>query len=90
MKSAYELALERLEKESGPGKKLTDEQRDAIAEIDKKYDARVAEQRLAFDSRLATATFEEAEQIQAELASTLQSLEAQREHDKESIWNSGA
>ena len=34
MKSAYELAMERLEKESGPSKKLTDEQKASIADIE--------------------------------------------------------
>ena len=42
MKSAYELAMERLEK-SAPSAKVTDEQRTALAEIDSTYKARIAE-----------------------------------------------
>ena len=42
MKSAYELAMERLEKQT-PSAKVTDEQRAAIAEIDSTYRARIAE-----------------------------------------------
>ena len=38
MKTAYELAMERMEKESGATKKLTNEQRARIATIEKKYD----------------------------------------------------
>ena len=36
MKSAYELAMERLE-ESEPSVKISDEQRDEIAAIDEKF-----------------------------------------------------
>ena len=42
MKSAYELAMERLEKQS-PAAKVTDEQRHALAEIDATYKAKIAE-----------------------------------------------
>ena len=42
MKSAYELAMERLEKEKGPAKKLNDDQRAEIAEIENKYEADAA------------------------------------------------
>ena len=42
MKSAYELAMERLEKQS-PTARLSDEQRAAIAEIEASYRAKIAE-----------------------------------------------
>ena len=42
MKSAYELAMERLE-QSAPQKKLTDEQKAQIAEIESKFKAKIAE-----------------------------------------------
>ena len=45
MKSAYELAMERLEK-SAPTVTLTDEQKAQIAEIDSTYKARIAEKEL--------------------------------------------
>ena len=90
MKSAYEIAMARLEKESGPGRKLTDTQKSEIAQITKKYDARVAEEKLKFEGRLAkAATFEELEQIRAEMASSLTSLEDQREKAKEAVWSGG-
>ena len=41
MKSAYELAMERLQK-SAPQVKLSDEQRAQIAEIDNKFEAKIA------------------------------------------------
>ncbi len=50
MKSAYELAMERL---GGESKKLSDEQKQAIAEIDSKTKAKVAETQIMFDQQLA-------------------------------------
>src|SRR4051812_44072077 len=45
MKSAYELAMERLEKQS-PTAKLTDAQKTELAEIDSTFKARIAEREL--------------------------------------------
>ena len=42
MKSAYELAMERLEQKA-PTKKLTDEQKARIAEINSLYGSKIAE-----------------------------------------------
>lgn len=42
MKSAYELAMERLEKKE-PTKKLTEEQKERIAEINSLYGSKIAE-----------------------------------------------
>jgi hypothetical protein len=90
MKSAYELAMERLEQESGPSKKLNDEQRAAIADIDNIFDARVAEQRLSFETQIASAAIDEIARLQDEMTATLQSLEAQREQEIEAVWNAGS
>ncbi len=88
MKSAYELAMERLEKASGPTKKLSDEQKARIAEIEKVCSAKSAELKLSYDERLGKAsTREEFDQIQAELADKLASLEARRDKEKEAVWN---
>jgi len=45
MKSAYELAMERLEKKT-PSVALTNEQKQQIAEIESTYKARIAEKEL--------------------------------------------
>lgn len=87
MKSAYELAMERLAEDSGPSKSLTDEQRERIAEIDRKFDARVAEEKLGAEQRAAAASFEEAAQIREALVSALASLDEQREREKQTIWD---
>ena len=49
MKSAYELAMERL---GGESQKLTEEQKQAIAEIDAKMKAKIAETEIMFDQQL--------------------------------------
>ncbi len=88
MKSAYELAMERLERDTGPSKKLTDEQKAQIAEIDNAYEARIAEQRLQYESKLSSATsMEEIESLRAEMADAIASLEAERDAKKDAIWN---
>jgi len=51
MKSAYELAMERL---GGESNKLTEEQKESIAKIDSKMKAKVAETEIMFDQQLAT------------------------------------
>lgn len=88
MKTAYELAMERLEKANGPTKKLTSEQKAQIAEIEKVYEAKIAELRLSFEARIQTAqSKEEWDAMQADLAGKFASLEEQREKEKEKVWN---
>ena len=64
MKSAYELAMERLAKES-PIDSVTDEQKKAIAEIDQKYSSKIAEREVFLKSKIAESIsngeFEEAQ-----------------------------
>ncbi|HPO14103.1 MAG TPA: hypothetical protein PLI09_11710 [Candidatus Hydrogenedentes bacterium] len=87
MKSAYEIALERLAKESGPQKSLTPDQKARIAEIENKYAAKVAEARLRYESKLSTATtWEEAEQFKREMAGEVQSLEEKCDQEKDAVW----
>ncbi len=53
MKSAYELAMERL---GGNPKELTDAQKAAIADIDVKMKSSIAEAQIMFDQQLKTET----------------------------------
>ena len=79
MKSAYELAMERLEKTSGPAKKLSDEQRAEIAHIEKVYEARLAETRLDFDQKMGSAaSVAELEELQ-QLSQKITELEQERD-----------
>jgi len=86
MKSAYELAMERMKAAAGPQKKLTDAQKKRVAEIEKKYTARIAETKLSLDVRIAAAPREERARLQAEVASELARLEEKREAEKEAVW----
>lgn len=87
MKSAYELAMERLEAASGPTKQLSDEAKAKIAAIDNKCDGDIAAVRIDFDAKLATATsHEEFSALKDELAKEIQRIEARREQDKDTVW----
>jgi len=93
MKSAYELAMERLNK-SSPSAKLTDKQRAELAEIDSQFAAKIAERELMLKDELRKAIekgdTEAFEQLQKQLASDRKTLEAQREEKKEKIRNAGS
>ena len=54
MKSAYELAMERLAKDS-PEVTLTEDQKAQLAEIDKKYKAKIAEREVYLSDQIAKA-----------------------------------
>lgn len=87
MKSAYELAMERLEKASGPSKKLSDAQREEIAGIEKVYEAKLAEVRLDFDQKMDSAeSMAQLEELRAQLAQKIADLEQERDKKKETIW----
>ena len=88
MKSAYEKAMERMEAEAGPVKKLSDVAKQHIAEIDKRIDAKIAELKLACEAKLTTASYEEAQTLQKELATEIAASEQQREEEKATIWSS--
>lgn len=88
MKSAFEKAMERLEQAEGPGKRLTPEQKDAIAEIENKYEAAVAEAKIGFDARLAAATnAQEYDETRADMVREMARLEEKRNADKEAVWS---
>ena len=88
MKSAYELAMERLQKDS-PTQILTEEQRKEIAEIDSLYRARIAERELLLKEQIqketAAGKFAEVEQLQQQLATELRRLQEEREEKKERV-----
>ena len=91
MKSAYELAMERLEK-SAPSVVLNDEQKQQIAEIDSAYKARIAEKELFLKdeirkARMSGAT-EEAESLEKQLAVEVRRLNEDCEAKKEKLRQS--
>lgn len=92
MKSAYELAMERLESKD-PGLLLTDEQKARIADIEAKCKADIAAKELLLQGEIATATAagsqEELAQIRRQLADDIRRFEEKREREKEAV-RSGA
>ncbi len=85
MKSAYELAMERLEK-SAPTQQFTDEQKAQLAEIESTYRARIAEKELFLQSQIDEAglkgTFAEFEELQKQLTSEIKRLHEDCEEKK--------
>lgn len=92
MKSAYELAMERLNQQS-PTLKLSEEQKQQLAELDSKYTARIAEREIALKSDIARAVaagdLVEAETLEQQLVSEKRKLQAELEEKKEQIRNAG-
>jgi hypothetical protein len=88
MKSAYDLAMERLEKQS-PSVKLTEEQRSQLAEIDSLYKSRIAEKELLLNDQIqrekAAGKSSEVESLQKQLTSEIRRLSEERESKKERI-----
>jgi len=85
MKSAYELAMERLEKKA-PTIALTDEQKAQIAEIDSSFKARIAERELFLQGEIAkaaaTGNEEEVASLRKQLGSELRRLQEDAEEKK--------
>lgn len=88
MKSAYELAMERLNKTS-PTVKINAEQKKALAELDSKYAAKIAEREIALKDDIAKATFageaEKAEELQQQLVRERKALQAELEEKKDRV-----
>ncbi len=88
MKSAFELAMERLEKES-PTQELTDEQKAKLAELSKVYEAKIADREVFLNGEMekaeAAGEFEQIEQLNKQLASERKVLEAELEVKKNEL-----
>lgn len=90
MKSAYELAMERLS-QSDPkaDKPLSTEKKSRLAEIDRVYKGKLAEREIflkkQLDEALAAQKFEEIEKIQKQLVSERARLDEDREAEKEQV-----
>ncbi len=88
MKSAYELAMERLNKQSPPVK-LTEQQKKEIAELESKYKAKIAEREIALKDQIAAAAVagdsEKIEKLEEELARERRKLLAELEEKKDLV-----
>lgn len=92
MKTAYELAMERLNKAS-PSVKLSDEQKRQIAELESQCAAKIAERELFLQGEIVKAVdkgdAEAVEQLQKQLVSDRKSLRAEFEEKKEKVRSKG-
>ena len=87
MKTAYELAMERLEKSAGATKKLTEEHRERIAEIENKNEANIAETKLNIGERVSkAANMDELQALKAEMAKAVSSLQEKCDSEKNAVW----
>ncbi len=92
MKSAYELAMERLNKQ-GPQTKITSGQKKQLAELDSRYAAKVAEREIFLKGELAKeagkGNFEACQHIEKQLVSERKSLHVELEEKKEEVRQGG-
>ena len=88
MKSAYELAMERLQKGS-PSLSLTEEQKKELAEIDSKYRAKIAEKELFLRDQIRTAQtkgkLDDIDSLEKQLVSDVRRLHEECEAAKEKL-----
>jgi hypothetical protein len=93
MKTAYELAMERLN-QTAPTAKLTSAQKKQLAELDAKCTAKIAEREIALRDEIAKAAAagdpEKAETLQQQLVKERKSLQASLEEKKEQIRQAAA
>ena len=90
MKSAYELAMERLAKsDPSADKPLTAEQKARLADIETMYKGKIAEREIflkqRLDEALAEGKLDEIEKLQAQLKSERARLEEERDAEKERV-----
>jgi hypothetical protein len=89
MKSAYELAMERLAKSEPKQKSLSAAQKARLGEIDTIYKGKWAEREVflkeTLEKALATGDADEADQIRLQLAREKTRLEEEREEEKERV-----
>ena len=88
MKSAYELAMERLNKQSPPVK-LTERQKREIAELESKYKAKIAEREIALKDQIIAAAgageAEKVEKLEDELSRERRKLQTEVEEKKDQV-----
>jgi hypothetical protein len=89
MKSAYEIAMERLNR-TAPSVKLSDAQKRELAELDSQYAAKIAAREIALKGEIAAAAddLEKESALREQLATDRKKLQAELEDKKEAIRQS--
>jgi hypothetical protein len=92
MKTAYELAMERLGR-TAPAAKLTGAQKKQLAELDAKYAATIAGREIALNDEIAKAAAagdaDKVEALRQQLTRERKSLQAGLEEKKEQVRQQG-
>lgn len=93
MKSAYELAMERLKSADGDAKPISDALKAELAEIDERYRAKIAEREIFLKQKLDQANAQgqraEGDAIRKQMANERARLEEEREEKKEKARQRG-
>lgn len=88
MKTAYELAMERLRK-NAPTKKISETRKRRLGDLDSKYAAKIAEREIALKDEIAragaTGDIEKVEALQQQLAAERKKLQTELEEKKEQV-----
>jgi len=92
MKSAYELAMQRLKAKDSPDRReLNQEQKTEIAKVNEKYTAKAAERQIFLQKQMTEAemagNYDEVQALQKQLRSELDVIEEDKETAKETIRN---
>jgi hypothetical protein len=90
MKSAYELAMERLSaSDPNENTQLTDEQKEELADLDNKYAAKKAERKIALGKQIADARakgdFQGVGAAEEELRRDIERIESDKETAKDRV-----
>jgi hypothetical protein len=89
MKSAYELAMERLAKSEPAEQPLSATQKSKLAEIDRVYKGKRAEREIflkqQLDAALGDQKFDEADKIRKQISSEKARLDEERDEEKERV-----
>ena len=89
MKSAYELAMERLAKADPAAAPLSADQKARLAEIDRVYQGKVAEREIflkqQLDAALGAQKYDDADKIRQQIAGEKARLAEEREDEKERV-----
>jgi hypothetical protein len=91
MKSSYELAMERLNK-NAPSTKLTAAQKKQLAELDTRYTAKIAEREIALNGEIGQAEAagdpDKLEKLRQQLSIDRKKLQSELEDKKEQVRSS--
>lgn len=89
MKTALQIAMERFGSSEETGPALTTEQKAALAQIEKVFEARAAEKKILLQQRIdqarAAGEYAKVEELRQELAAELAKLNRQKEREKQKV-----